>query len=626
MRKRDEMDESPVEGDQQFSEMLSDFARTILTDFPVEAILGHLVQRIVDVLPISAAGVTLISGGADPFYVAASDASALQFEQLQSELGEGPCLAAYETGDAVSVPDLQSDEQFPVFGPRALEIGLRAVFTFPLREQDKRLGALDLYRDEPGPLDDRAMASAQTLADVASAYILNARSRAELQVAANLHLETSLHDALTGLPNRVLLRDRLDHAMLRARRSRKTLAVLFADLDRFKQVNDHFGHHVGDELLVAVGNRLTGVLRPGDTLARASGDEFVILCEDLADERQADTIATRICAALAEPYTLSRGQVHVTASIGIAFAWPGDTAEQILHNADVAMYQAKRRGGHDYVVVDLVEQHMIDERTTLEHDLHGASVRGELRLDYQPIVDSADGRPTGVEALLRWDHPQRGVIAPNVLIPLAEQSGLISQVGGWVLEQSCRDRGRWRDELRDPMFRVSVNVSVNQLFARDFYAAVYDVLLETETDPELLTLEVTESVFVADGARALVVLNELRRIGVRLALDDFGTGYSSLSYLRQFPFDIIKIDQTFVADIGLAGSSDAILGAIVTLGHALGITVVAEGVETAKQRQKLVELGCDSCQGYFFARPMSAEKLAGVMTQGGNLGLPMLSA
>jgi diguanylate cyclase (GGDEF)-like protein len=593
--------------------MLSEFARTILTDFPIQAILDHLVERIVDVLPITAAGVTLISGGSDPFYLAASDAAALRFEKLQTELGEGPCIAAYQTGMAVVVPDLRTDVQFPVFGPRALAVGLRAVFTFPLREKGEQLGALDLYRDTPGALDADAMATAQTLADVASAYILNARSRADLQVSSDRHLETSLHDALTGLPNRVLLRERLDHALLRARRSHKIVAVLFADLDRFKQVNDHFGHQVGDDLLVAVASRLTELLRPGDTLARVSGDEFVILCEDLGEASQGDTIATRICTAFAEPYVLPSGELHVTASIGVAFARPTDMAEQILQNADAAMYQAKRKGGRGYQVIDLVAQHLVDERATLEHDLHGAAARGELRMDYQPIVRTVDGRMTGVEALLRWDHPDRGVIAPGILVPLAEQSGLITEIGGWVLGQSCQDRHRWLDNPHDPEFQISVNSSVHQLFSRDFYRTVAASLLDSDTDPKVLTLEVTESVFVEDGERALVVLNELKRLGVRLALDDFGTGYSSLSYLKQFPFDIVKIDRKFIVDMGRDPSSHAIVSAIVTLAHALGMTAVAEGVETAEQYDELTALGCDSCQGFFLARPMSAHEVHDLM-------------
>ncbi|MCW3043275.1 MAG: diguanylate cyclase/phosphodiesterase with sensor, partial [Actinobacteria bacterium] len=267
--------------EQKLSEVLSEFARTMVTNFPIQGILDHLVKRIVEVLPISAAGVTLISPGTDPRYVAASDESALRFEKLQTELGEGPCLAAYQTGEAVAVADLRDESRFPKFTPRAVEAGLVAVFTFPLCKGAERLGALDLYRSTPGLLDDAAMSAAQTLADVAAAYLLNAQARVDLEASSERSRESAVHDALTGLPNRTLFLERLDHAVRRGRRSGKMAAVLFADLDRFKMVNDLHGHNAGDELLVTVAERLTGVLRPGDTLARLSGDEFVILCEDL---------------------------------------------------------------------------------------------------------------------------------------------------------------------------------------------------------------------------------------------------------------------------------------------------------------------------------------------------------
>lgn len=303
--------------EEQLSDVLSEFARTMVTDFPIQAILDHLVERIVEVLPISAAGVTLISPDTDPRFVAASNTSALRFERLQTELGEGPCLTAYRTGEAVSVPDLREEPRFPEFAAGALDAGLMAVFTFPLRNGDERLGALDLYRETPGSLDGVTMEAAQTLADVASAYLLNAQARTDLRHASDEAHEMALHDALTGLPNRVLLLERLDHTARRWQRTRKLAAVLFVDLDRFKAVNDQHGHGVGDELLVHVARRVSAVLRPGDTLARLSGDEFVALCEDLESATEADAIATRIGDALAAPFVLAAAVVEITASVGI---------------------------------------------------------------------------------------------------------------------------------------------------------------------------------------------------------------------------------------------------------------------------------------------------------------------
>jgi diguanylate cyclase (GGDEF)-like protein len=603
-----------MEIERRLSDVLSEFARTLVTDFPIQAILDHLVVRIVDVLPVSAAGVTLIAPGSDPRYISASDEAAMCFERLQTELGEGPCLVAYEKGEAVLVPDLRTDDRFPTFAPRALEAGLAAVFTFPLRQDDHQLGALDLYRTSAGPLNAGAMTAAQTLADVAAAYLLNAQARSDLRDSSERARESALHDALTGLPNRTLLVQRLVHAILRCRRSEKLVAVLFVDLDRFKAVNDTFGHHVGDELLVAVAARLTDLLRPGDTLARLAGDEFVILCEELDAASQVEALATRIDTALSAAFVLSGIEVQISASVGIAFAGRGDDVpEQILQDADTAMYQAKRKGGGRHGMVDIGEQRLADNRATLNRDLRGALARRELRTEYQPIVATADGRITGVEALLRWVHPIRGVVAPDTVVPLAEQSGLIIEIGRWVLMQACVDLHRWQRHEHHRALEVCVNISTPQLMAPDFATTVAEVLAETRTDPGLVTLEMTESVFIQDSDRALVVLNDLKRLGVKLALDDFGTGYSSLSYLRQFPVNIVKIDRAFIADLGNEPTSRLIVSAIVRLAHSLHMTVVAEGIESADQFEEVVALDCDSYQGYFFARPTSAEVLDSLM-------------
>jgi diguanylate cyclase (GGDEF)-like protein len=611
----------------ELSEVLSEFARTMVTDFPIQGILDHLVKRIVEIMPVSAAGVTLISPGLDPRYIAASNESALRFEKLQTELGEGPCLAAYSSGEAIAVPDLRSEVRFPRFSPRALEAGLAAVFTFPLHHGELQLGALDLYRDTPGPLSPGSMSAAQTLADVAAAYLLNAQARADLQDTSDRSREIALHDALTGLPNRVLMLERLEHAFLRGRRSNKTSAVFFIDLNRFKEVNDRYGHKVGDELLVAVGERLTGVLRPGDTLARLYGDEFVILCEDLDEPSQADVIVARVDAALIAPFVLSDSEVAITASIGIAFTGRGnDAPEQLLHDADRAMYRTKRQSVETRQVLDLRELHLAEDQASLKHALPGAAERGELYLAYQPIV-SAAGRLTGVEGLLRWKHPTRGVVPPAVLIPLAEQSGLIIEIGRWVLEQAWSDRHRWQPHQADDL-GMSVNVSAHLLMAAGFADTVEAVLASTSTDPRLLTLEVTESVFLRDGKRALFVLNDLKDIGVKLALDDFGTGYSSFGYLMRFPVNIVKVDRTFVAELGRDSASHTIVAAFIQLAHDLGMTVVSEGVESTEQHLELVRLGCDSCQGFYFARPMPAAGLNALIRHppNGHTDLPALTS
>jgi diguanylate cyclase (GGDEF)-like protein len=591
---------------EELADVLSEFARTMVTDFPIQGILDHLVKRIVDVMPIAAAGVTLITPDLQPRYVAASSPSALRYEKLQTELGEGPCLAVYQTGEAISVPDLSVEDRFRRFTPRALEAGLTGVFTFPLRHAHLQLGALDLYRDITGPLTVESMIVAQTLADVAAAYLINAQARADLIASTEQSREAALHDALTGLPNRALILQLIAHAFRSSRRSHTNSAVMFVDLDRFKEVNDTHGHQVGDELLVAVAERLTLLLRPGDSVARLSGDEFVILCEDIADTASVDSLAVRLDSELSRPFDLSGIEVKVTASIGIAFTGQGtDSPEELLLDADLAMYQSKRHRVDGRDVLDLRQLHLAGHQASLARGLLGAIGRNEMHLEYQPIVESSAGRITGVEALLRWTHPSRGPISPAVFIPLAEQSGQIIDIGRWVLEQACADRKRWQRHSSADI-KMWINVSVHQLMSVGLAQTVATVLASTSTDPSLLTLEVTEGVFVRDERRALVVLDELKQIGVNLALDDFGTGYSSLSYLNAMPIDALKVDQSFVANLPDQPSSREIVKAVVGLAHGLGMVVVAEGVETPRQRDEMTKLGSDLCQGFYFSKPVPA--------------------
>jgi diguanylate cyclase (GGDEF)-like protein len=581
----------------------------MVTNFPIQGILDHLVRRIVEIMPITAAGVTLINESLAPRYVAASNPAALRYEKLQTSLAEGPCLVAYQTGEAVSAPDLGVDDRFPKFTPRAVKAGLRAVFTFPLRHNDLQLGALDLYRDTPGPLPAESMVVAQTLADVAAAYLINAQARADLVDSSEQSRDAALHDSLTGLPNRTLMLRLIEHAFRRSRRSKKISAVLFVDLDRFKEVNDTHGHQVGDALLVAVAERLTGLLRPGDSVARLSGDEFVILCEDIADPDSVDSLAVRLDAELSRPFDVSGLVIAATASIGVAFTGQGtDSPEELLLDADLAMYQSKRDRIGSQDVLDLRQLHLAGHQAGLARGLSGAIGRDELHLDYQPIVDSSDGRVTGVEALLRWTHPSRGPISPTIFIPFAEQSGQVVELGRWVLERACVDRQNW--QLHSSVeIAMSVNVSVHQFMSGGLARTVAAALANTSTDPSLLTLEVTESVFVRDVRRARMVLDELKEIGVKLALDDFGTGYSSLSCLNALPIDTIKVDQSFVAQLTGQPSSRVVVSAIIGLAHGLGMSVVAEGVETADQHEQVAELGSDLCQGFYFAKPMLATLL-----------------
>jgi diguanylate cyclase (GGDEF)-like protein len=411
----------------------------------------------------------------------------------------------------------------------------------------------------------------------------------------------ALHDPLTNLPNRALFLDRLGHAQQRAARSGTAVGVLFLDLDGFKTVNDSLGHGRGDELLVAVAQRLASVLRVGDTAARLGGDEFAILLEALSSEQEAVRVAERIMAALRAPLTLSGQDVAVRASIGIATArGPGG---DLLRDADLAMYQAKAQGRDRIVGFDSEMHAAMVDRMAMESDLRRALERDELHLAFQPIVDLSSGGLIAVEALLRWRHPTRGIVAPLDFIPLAEETGLIVPIGAWVLEAACRAAATWSDAP------VSVNVSSVQLGAMSFPATVATALAATGLPPHRLILEITESVLVRNVESTAEQLAELKGLGVRIAIDDFGTGHSSLQYLQRLPIDTLKIPKPFVDELAAAGSEGVLARAILDLARSFGLDVIAEGIEVEPQRARLMELGCRAGQGFLFARPLTPEAL-----------------
>jgi diguanylate cyclase (GGDEF)-like protein len=464
------------------------------------------------------------------------------------------------------------------------------------------------------PLDPRICAEVRLIIEMAAGWLSHARDHSELRDASERFRLQSLHDPLTGLPNRALLLDRLEQALQRSRRSHRAVAVMFADLDRFKRVNDLYGHGVGDELLVAFSARLKESLRESDTAGRLSGDEFVVVCEDLSDEADAEAIGSKLKGLLEAPFELSTGTISMTASIGIAFAGVGDAvAEALLEDADTAMYQAKRRGGARHQVLDLRERQDSHRRAAIEHELQGAMARGEMQPHYQPIVETIDGHVVGVEALLRWTSPTRGPIPPSDFIPLAERSGLINEIGQWVLERACLDQSRWVNHDRVTAIDLSVNVSARQLLAPGFAASVARTV-DGSCDPSSLVLDITEDVFMLDGDRSLSVLQDLKAVGVKLALDNFGTGQSSLGYLKRFPVDIVKVDRTLIADLRVDSASHAVVYAVAELAHLLGMVVVAEGVETAEHRHLAAVLGCDYSQGFYFGRPVPPEDIALHMT------------
>ena len=596
--------------DHLLAQVLVDFARTLGGEFSIQRILDHLLESIVDILPVTGAGVMLMGDRQQLHFTAASDNKIMAIERLQNELGEGPCLEAYMYGLPVSISDLSTDTRFPRFSPRAVQEGLAAVFTFPLTLDETRLGALDLYRDTTGPLSEEDLKAAQVLTDVAAAYLYNAQARIDASAAvARLH-HRSLHDPLTGLANRTLFAEALERAVARARRSHHVAAVLFIDLDGFKSINDDHGHHVGDLLLAAAARRLTSAVRPSDTLARLGGDEFAILCEDLTGTEDAETVAERVTDAMSAPFHLADHRLALSASVGIAFSGSGeDLPEVLLRDADLAMYQAKRSGGGRAHVIDPAARLVVRSRHVFETELRLAAQRDELRLLYQPIVDVGSGKLAAAEALLRWDSPDRGRVMPDEIIPSAERTGLILELGAWVLTRACQDLNTWWTQgVHVP--KVAVNVSASQIMGPAFSATVKNVLDATGTDPGALCLEVTETVFLADESRAGGVLEELKALGVCLSLDDFGTGYSSPNYLRRFSFDNLKIDRSFTSTLTTDQTSRHIVQAMVGLSHAMNLNVIVEGVETVDELGYISDIGADQAQGFHFSRAITPAQLA----------------
>jgi diguanylate cyclase (GGDEF)-like protein len=419
------------------------------------------------------------------------------------------------------------------------------------------------------------------------------------------------HDPLTGLPNRALFHDRLDHALGRARREWQACAVLFLDLDRFKTVNDSLGHAAGDRLLIAVATRLQGCLRDGDTVARLGGDEFAILMEGVADPVEPLRVAERILATLQEPLPLDGRELVATASVGIALSTDSeDTPADLLRFADVALYRAKEAGRACYAIFYPGMNADALERLELEHDLRGAVSQGacaEFRLLYQPLVDLATGRVAGVEALVRWQHPARGLVSPGDFIPLAEETGLIVPLGRWVLGEACRQLRAWQLAYPDqPAPTLAVNLSARQFRHPDLVSDIVSTLAATDLAPCHLQLEVTETVAMERAEETVATLAALKALGLSLAIDDFGTGYSSLSYLQRLPVDVLKIDRSFFrAD----ERNRAIVQAVAALAHGLGLDVTAEGLETAEQVAWARAAGGDRGQGYYFAHPLRTEEL-----------------
>jgi diguanylate cyclase (GGDEF)-like protein len=478
-------------------------------------------------------------------------------------------------------------------------LGGRLMFQIPMVVNQQAIGTVELLARTDASLNERQITLAQTMASEAGVLFENARLYAQIRHQA-------FYDHLTGLPNRALFGDRLRHALVRRTEDpSRRAAVFFVDVDDFKVINDRFGHATGDAVLSAVAARLQAVHRPGDTVARLSGDEFGILVEDVSGRRGAATIAARIVEAFERPLSTGQHDIGVSVSVGVDVESTGTAqAETLIRNADFAMYGAKQTGKRRYRLYRSEERMAADEGARLRADLRGVTARDELRLHYQPIIDLRTGEIVDIEALVRWEHPERGLLYPTSFIPVAEEMGIVVEIGEWVLERACNQLRWWREQA--PRLDLSVNLSARQLHSDRLVDQVRGALGRSGLHPSALVLEVTESILADDAAESM--LRQLKDAGVRLAIDDFGTGYSSISYLRRFPIDILKIDREFTRELA-SDEGLALFGGIVQLAHALGLETVAEGIEDVTQRDRAAAAACDRGQGYLFARPVPAEEV-----------------
>lgn len=529
------------------------------------------------------------------------------------ERGQGPTGTAIRTGVTVVNQDCLSNPKMAPWREAAITHSYRSSIALPLVGKKRVLGALTIYSQEPYAFNAEEVTLLKELASNLAYGIETLRTRDEHEVAERKLEFLAHYDPLTHLPNRLLLRDRFDQAAAIANREQSGVAMLFLDLDNFKQINDSLGHNYGDHLLVRVVERLHGCIRETDTISRQGGDEFVILLADVCDLGTIEAIAQNIIKAFVEPFKMDGYTLSASFSIGISL-FPNDGSEfdVLLKHADAALYNAKEAGRNTYHFFS--EKMNIDalENMQLQGQLHTALENQEFLLHYQPQIDTVSGRIIGAEALLRWQHPDMGLIQPDKFIPLAERSGLIIPIGEWVLNEACRQAQVWRETCRLPPMVIAVNLSALQFKRGNIVETVTTALARSGLPPSHLELELTESILLHDLEVVMGTLHRLKEIGVKLSIDDFGTGYSSLSYLKRLAVDKLKIDQSFVRDMVEDSDDAAIVRAIIQLGHILQLTITAEGVENDAQLALLKHYDCEQFQGYLFSRPVPAEEFTGL--------------
>jgi diguanylate cyclase (GGDEF)-like protein len=604
---------------QRLLEGLGEVQRLITQRAPLQEVLDAITAGIGRILGDEVIGLRLIDSD-DPTLLTPVSVSGVGGDQLARlapapiEMGAGG-LAIAEDG-LVVIEDYPSHPQAIV---ELLDLGLQAAMAAPVYREGSVAGSLVVSSTRPG----RRYSQTERVALLAFAeHTSLAITDAE---RTNQMLHSALHDALTGLPNRALFLDRLQQRLAPTRLGRPRSAVLFLDLDQLKYINDSLGHLVGDQVLIGVASRLQRSVRPDDTVSRISGDEFAVLLNEVASDQEARAVAERALEGVREPFIFGSRNLVVSASIGVRVVRADDRdAQDVMRGADLAMYEAKAsgRGRVGTYRRELDERAL--QRLGLEEQLRAALENGEFRIVYQPIIALRSGRIDGVEALLRWRHPERGTVPPSEFISIAEETGLIVALGAWVLRESCLQTVSWNAAHPHTPLQLNVNLSARQLHEMDLVASVRRILNETGLPPHQLTLEVTESILLRDAASSIEQLRALRRTGVTIAIDDFGTGYSSLSYLQRLPVDIVKIDRSFVSEVASGARAAAFVRAILQLCRTIELRTVAEGVETAAQAAVLRRLRCDQAQGYFFAHPLEPDLIeerlcreeAGVVARG----------
>ena len=520
-------------------------------------------------------------------------------------------LSALSSGNKVEIPDIRNLPE-AAFGERrfAESLGIRSILLMPIYRESQFLGYMGFaHLDETRNWNEDDLRLLSVGCEMLSNYLARRDAEDKLKYDA-------FHDSLTRLPNRALVMERLDHALHRLDRHPNDIyAVLFIDLDRFKPINDSLGHHAGDLLLKEVGERLLECVRLADTVARLGGDEFITILEDLEQNQEAEMIASRILARLSEPFLISDQAVYISCSIGISLLDRSYTnAQDVLRDADIAMYRAKLEGKSRFVVFHKSMQTHTLSTFKLASDLRHAVTRDEFELHYQPVVCLTDGTIKGFEALVRWNHPQQGRVSPAEFIPIAEESGLMGQLGAWVLRTACRQNKIWHEAGYKDL-AIAVNVSARQFYEGQLIQQIRDILDETQLSPSHLKVELTESILMENVDGNIEVMRELKELGIQILIDDFGTGYSSLSYLKRFPLTTLKIDQSFIRDIPSGTDDTAITSTIIAMAKSLNLSVIAEGVENRDQLAFLKEKGCQQVQGYFLSRPLDVDAASSFLAE-----------